>query len=125
MDNEKTGEKQDFSWDSIIEDAKIAKPLPIEWNGQKFTLFYKELLGPEDSEVDKKYKDDQADALSEKALLMLMKANTNASTDMTRERWITIPARLRNYIVFKLVAASLKSVSEDFRSSPEAKALSS
>lgn len=105
---DKADEKEartDFSWDDIIEDATIVKRCEVTWKGEKLQLSYRELMGYEDLEVDKKYGNNVSRIGAEKVLLMLQKANSDVpeQTQMNRERWELMPSRLRNLIIMTVL----------------------
>ena len=122
-EEEKNSEEttEQYTWDDIIEDAKVAKIAEVKWDGKVIKVPYKELIGPEDLEVDRKYGNDQEKLILTKAMMMVMKANTgDEKTDMTKERWSKIPARLRNLIVYKVLLEGLGALNRDFQNMPAA-----
>lgn len=130
MDNVETVDKMESKetetleadWESIIEDAKIRKCIDLTWENKKIRLFYKELIGPEDTEIDKRIGNNESAIILEKTYMMIVKANKGgeAPSDMTREKWNAMPARLRNLIIYKIMRGSISGMSsEDFQNLPE------
>jgi len=119
--NENNVENVEADWDSIIEDAKIVKSITLTWDGKPLTVFFKELIGAEDMEIDKRIGNDEGRIILEKTYMMILKANKgdDSPSDMTRPKWDNLPARLRNLICFKVIAENLAGMKpEDFQNLP-------
>jgi len=89
-------------FESIINDAKIPKVVTLEWDGKTVEIKYKELIGDEDIEIERKFGDDMAGILLEKTFIMIHKANNGAENDISREQWSVLPGKFRTAVALKL-----------------------
>jgi len=111
--------KQNSIFDKIIKDADIPKVCKIEYKGEDIEIKYKELLGDEAIEIEKKYGNDFITIILEQAYTMLVKANNGSENDMTREIWSSLPNKFRTKITMQINMEEKKDA-EVFQSLQEA-----
>lgn len=89
-------------FEKLIKEADIPKNITVSWDGVDYELKYKELIGDEGIEIERKYGDDLVMILLEQTYLMLAKANNGSPNDMDRKIWSTLPSKFRVKITMEL-----------------------